>query len=74
MAGRTFNLDTPLGKMMRQRGISREQLAASSGVAMRSITYLARGEHVPSPETVARLCIALECDPQDIVPRSLFTD
>lgn len=52
----------PLVKMMRERSMTIDELAAASGVVRGEIIRLRRGQHVPIQETAMALASALNCD------------
>lgn len=54
--------------MMRRRGIRRQDLAKMAHISAPTISKLAKGQPV-STEIWDRLCIALRCQPGDIVER-----
>lgn len=50
------------------RRLTYGELAAISGVAQATIESLAsRKDYNPTLKTIARLCVALECDPSDLM-------
>ena len=49
-----------------RRGLTQEELARRSGLGVRSIAVYERGERRPSQERLARLCIALDLDPETL--------
>jgi len=50
-----------------RRGYTQEELARRSGVGIGSIGALERGEDWPAGEKLARICVALEVDPEALL-------
>ena len=73
MPGRNFDTTSPLGQMMLRRGMSRTQLATAAHVSPRTITYLSRGDQLPTPEVLARLAVTLRCRPVDLLAPDALT-
>jgi len=55
-------------------GLSREQLAEKSGLSARGIIKWERGERLPGSEELARLCLALGADCNDLHAAILADD
>lgn len=49
-----------------RRGFTREELARRSGLGVSSIGAYERGERRPTGEPLARICIALDLDPETL--------
>lgn len=54
-----------------RRGLTRPQLAATSGVAVSTIQRFENGERSPDLTQLYQLCSALDVSPQEIVARSV---
>lgn len=54
-----------LGARLREAraGLPQRRLAERAGVSLNTIGAIERGIRFPSPETLARLCLALDCEP-----------
>lgn len=55
-----------LKKLRRARRWSLEKLADESGVSVSQISRIERGESMPSAESMAKICKALQCSPAHI--------
>ncbi len=60
----------PIGRVIldwrARRGFTREELARRSGLGVSSIGACERGERRPSRELLARICIALDVEPETL--------
>lgn len=63
-----------LARTRQGAGLSREQLAEKSGLSVRGIIKWERGERLPGSEELARLCLALGADCNDMHTALLADD
>lgn len=62
------NTDTPLGKMIVDRGFLVVEVTRATGIYPRTMTdYIAQRKR-PHVEHLIKLCEFLECDPEEILP------
>lgn len=61
---------TELIKLRKARGISMNELSVRTGLARSFITYMEKGERIPSLETLARIGYALGVSPGELVKRT----
>ena len=59
-----------LVKLRQARGISMNELSVRTGLARSFITYMEKGERIPSLETLARIGFALGISPGELVKRT----
>jgi transcriptional regulator with XRE-family HTH domain len=59
-----------LVKLRKSRGISMNELSVRTGLARSFITYMEKGERIPSLETLARIGYALGISPGELVKRT----
>ena len=57
-----------LRDLMEEVGVGQNQLARDIGVSNQTISYYINKKRMPSLPTFINICIALECDPDDLVP------
>lgn len=57
-----------LRDLMEEVGVGQNQLAREIGVSNQTISYYITKKRMPSLPTFINICIALECDPDDLVP------
>jgi XRE family transcriptional regulator, regulator of sulfur utilization len=57
-------------KLRKARGISMNELSVRTGLARSFITYMEKGERIPSLETLARIGFALGVSPGELVKRT----
>ena len=57
-------------KLRKARGISMNELSVRTGLARSFITYMEKGERIPSLETLARIGYALGVSPGELVKRT----
>ena len=48
-------------------GLTQKELAIKIGVSQQTISHYLRGNKLPSLDTLANLCVALELDPAEIL-------
>jgi transcriptional regulator with XRE-family HTH domain len=58
----------PLTRARLAKGLSREGLAFKSGMSLRAIERLEKGEHLPRRATAHVISSALDCDPVELWP------
>ena len=57
-----------LRDLLEEVGVSQNQLAKKIGVSSGCISYYINKQRIPSLTTFLNVCIALECDPDNLVP------
>lgn len=56
----------PLWKLLIDKGLNKAKLREMTGISSASIAKLGKGDNVTT-DILLRICVALECDLQDIV-------
>lgn len=56
-----------LWHLIRHRGITKKELAKQSGVSVSTLSRMEKEDYAIKFSTVDKICIALDCDWQDIV-------
>lgn len=64
--GRRPNISTPLGRLMVQRGVRKHEVAAATGIPLRTLHRLLAGQD-PSPDQARRLAAAFEVPVRTII-------
>ena len=54
-------------ELRKEKGLSQEELAKSSGLSLRTIQRLENGETEPSGETLRRISLALDLTPKELM-------
>jgi putative transcriptional regulator len=67
-----MTIDTPrirlrLAERREAAHLTQGELAKKVGIQTHSISNIERGKHDPSNETLTRICIALDCQPGDLL-------
>lgn len=57
-----------LRDLMEEVGVGQNQLAREIGVSNQTISYYINKKRMPSLSAFINICIALECDPDELVP------
>jgi DNA-binding Xre family transcriptional regulator len=55
-----------LWKMLIDKDMKKKDLCAKAGISTASVTKMGKGGHVTT-EILAKICIAMECTPDDIM-------
>lgn len=53
--------------LMEETGYSRKDLSRDTGIPESSISYYIRGRKLPGVKAIFNLCMALDCEVEDIV-------
>ena len=56
----------PLWRILKERGMRKEDLRLAAGLTTNMIANMGKGEHI-SMKTLLRICGALECDISDVI-------
>ena len=56
-----------LSKELKLCGLTQKQIAEKIGVSQQTISHYIKGDKMPSLETLANLCVALDLDPAEIL-------
>lgn len=51
-----------------KRGLTTQELAYDANLSMTTVSKAERGEHIPTLDTVLKICKALECDIKEVIP------
>lgn len=69
-----FELAKRVKKIRTRKGLSQEQLAAASGLSLRTIQRIENGETLPRGDTLIRLTGSLQVSPDEIINWKIIED
>ncbi len=56
-----------LSKELKSCGLTQKEIAQKIGVSQQTISHYIKGDKMPSLDTLANLCVALDLDPAEIL-------
>ena len=68
----TQQIQKNIAKAIKQSGLSQAEIGRRTGISQQSVSHYVKGDKIPSLDTFANLCVALDVNPNDILSDKFF--
>lgn len=68
----TQQIQKNIAKAIKQSGLSQTEIGKRTGISQQSVSHYVKGDKMPSLDTFANLCIALDISPNEILSEKFF--